>query len=275
MRFISDHIDANQSAAGPQMRIIAAGLPRCATSSLQAALESEYLGYDPCMHMAHVAPHADRLQIVIDAMLEENREKRHKLLHKIFDGYLATTDFPGFWFVDDLMDMYPDAVIILNTRRGGAADWWESLSGGVGFFGKKSHLISCFLYKTDRLHWKVHQVVYSLCMRRLSVPFSAEVFDVHNELVRREARKRGRRVLEWQAEDGWAPICKFLGKEEPPKDVPFPRLNDRKSMMVIQRILITRGLLTWAAVMGCLGASWWYAPTVVSVARHWTRVFAC
>jgi hypothetical protein len=31
------------------------------------------------------------------------------------------------------------------------------------------------------------------------------------------------RLLEWSAEDGWEPLCKFLGKPIP--NQPFPRVN--------------------------------------------------
>ena len=115
VRFLSDSRVVDPSSR--RLQVIAAGLSRCATSSVQAALESPYLDFNPSMHMAHVAPHAHREQLVIDAMQEENRERRHKLLHQLFDGYAATSDFPGWAFVDDLMDMYPEAKVVLNQRK--------------------------------------------------------------------------------------------------------------------------------------------------------------
>ena len=38
------------------------------------------------------------------------------------------------------------------------------------------------------------------------------------------------RLLEWSAEDGWEPLCKFLGKEVP--NEPFPRINDAAGFAV-------------------------------------------
>ena len=35
------------------------------------------------------------------------------------------------------------------------------------------------------------------------------------------------RLLEWYIEDGWEPLCKFLGKPVP--DVPFPHANAANS----------------------------------------------
>lgn len=33
------------------------------------------------------------------------------------------------------------------------------------------------------------------------------------------------RLLEWNVEDGWQPLCEFLGKKVPSQ--PFPRANDK------------------------------------------------
>jgi hypothetical protein len=54
----------------------------------------------------------------------------------------------------------------------------------------------------------------------------------HNEHVRAAA---GDRLLEWEASQGWEPLCKFLGKAIP--DEPFPRINERGA---------TTALLDWA-----------------------------
>lgn len=33
------------------------------------------------------------------------------------------------------------------------------------------------------------------------------------------------RLLEWTVEDGWGPLCEFLGKPVPKEDEPFPHVN--------------------------------------------------
>ncbi|KAL3477628.1 hypothetical protein BJX99DRAFT_257233 [Aspergillus californicus] len=45
--------------------------------------------------------------------------------------------------------------------------------------------------------------------RRLVSGFSA-----HNTQVREAAKARQRPVLEFQVQDGWAPLCKFLNKDQ-------------------------------------------------------------
>lgn len=75
-------------------------------------------------HMVHIIPSPRFSKLVIQALQETDKARRHKILHQIFDGFRATTDFPGVWFIDDLMDMYPEAKIVLNQREGGAKPWF-------------------------------------------------------------------------------------------------------------------------------------------------------
>ncbi|KAM0426312.1 hypothetical protein ACHAPT_008352 [Fusarium lateritium] len=200
MRFFSDDREVDSKAA--RMQVLCLGLSHCATSSLQAALESDVLYLGPCMHMAHIAPHVDREQIIIDALNEEDAEKRQKLLHRVYDGYASACDFPGWAFVPDLMDMYPDAVVVLNQRKSSQT--------------------------------------YAWVLRRFGITsmFSAEFYERYNDWVREEAKKRGKRVLEWQATDGWEPLCAFIGKEPPKDKRALPHLNDANQMTLVKRILV-------------------------------------
>jgi hypothetical protein len=95
------------------MVVIAAGLPRCATSSLQTAFDN-HLNLSPCMHMARVAPYSSKLKTCYLAIKEPDKTKRQALLCPLFDGYVATCDYPGAFVVDDLLEMYPDAKVVLN-----------------------------------------------------------------------------------------------------------------------------------------------------------------
>lgn len=263
MRFYHD--DRKVESKAPCMKVIGAGLSRCATSSLQAALESDILGFDPCIHMAHIVPHSDREALVIEALQEQDKEKRQKILHKIFDGYKATADFPGWIFADDLMDMYPDAVVVLNKRENGQV-WAKSIGNSLHFFGTLWYCIPTFLWTTDRLHYWIHRSAYEMAHRRFKSVnlYTPEFYDLHNAWVRTEAKKRGVEVIEWSPADQWAPLCKALGKEEPKDKRPFPRLNEASQMAMVKRILVTRGLVSWAVLGGTVWASWKYGPSLWS-----------
>ena len=48
-----------------------------------------------------------------------------------------------------------------------------------------------------------------------------EAFDRHNERIRNAGL--GHRLLEWEAGDGWEPLCRALDLEIP--EEPFPQVN--------------------------------------------------
>ncbi|KAI1429064.1 hypothetical protein F5Y12DRAFT_710619 [Xylaria sp. FL1777] len=199
------------------------------------------------MHMAHIVPWPERSQLVINTLREEDKHKRQKILHGLFDGYAAICDFPGIAFTDDLMDMYPEAKIILN-QRADATTWGKSVDEALMFFNSWTYRITTFLIKTDRLHVQMHFAAFDLSQRRFGMgrPRNNEMYKVwyseYNQLVREEARKRGRPVLEWKPQDGWVPICKFLGKPVPPAALPFPHCNNKQEMQKLKIVLVARGL---------------------------------
>lgn len=277
MRFVTDHHQSAAFAREPRpesLKVIGAGLPRCATSSLQAALESEHIGLRPCLHMANLVPHPARLEAACDAMLERDRARRHKLLHRVFDGFAATVDYPGSWFVLDLMDLYPDAVVVLNTRRGGFDAWLQSLSS-LFFLGSLRYRLSCLLWRSDRAFYRWATQLGWVERPELgggpdSTVTAPGMYDAHNEFVRTEARRRGMPLLEWQVQDGWAPLCKFLGKPVPPADVPFPHTNERAETARVWRYLMIRGILSWLLLFACVVLGGWFGPDLMMLA--WAKL---
>jgi hypothetical protein len=48
-----------------------------------------------------------------------------KKLRPIMTGYAACTDHPALFCLPELMEMYPDAKVVLTTRE--PERWWQSL----------------------------------------------------------------------------------------------------------------------------------------------------
>ncbi|KAF7557451.1 hypothetical protein G7Z17_g654 [Cylindrodendrum hubeiense] len=243
VRFISDSRKAPTNEHAPLL-LIGAGVPRAATSSMQAAFEQ--LGFTPCLHMAEIIPHASRLQLMIEAVRERDTERRQKLLRELIGGYESICDLPVVFFTPDLMDMYPDVKIVLNGRPS-SETWARSAQDSLGFFFTPWFKCSGMLWKTDRMWYTLNMECIQWCKVNLGTDniFSTKMYNMYYENVREEARKRGKEVLEFKAEDGWEPLCKFLGKEIP--SGPFPRMNEKKAFSIVKGIIITRGLLTWVA----------------------------
>lgn len=89
-----------------------------------------------------------------------------------------------------------------------------------------------------------------LAKRRYGVGdiFAAECYERHNQWVRDVAAARGKEVLEWEPEDGWEPLCEFWGCEVP--DEAFPRTNETAEIAKLKGVLVRRGLMVWAGVLG-------------------------
>ncbi|KUI68721.1 hypothetical protein VM1G_03780 [Cytospora mali] len=198
----------------------------------------------------------------IDYMREADTARRQKMLHRLFDGYAATTNFPGIMFLEDLMDMYSSAAIVLNTRSDARA-WVRSIEDGLGFFNSYAYRISCFLWKTDRLNAVIETEARKIYKRqygeRMTFP-SVETYYEHIEVLKEQARKRGRPLLEWKPQDGYGPLCEFLGRPPPAEGTDFPRLNDQSVIKFLKTVLVVRGLVSWAALGGASWAGWTYGP---------------
>ncbi|OAA71665.1 hypothetical protein LEL_08900 [Akanthomyces lecanii RCEF 1005] len=259
MRFFSNTVTVDP-ADRTSLRVLAAGLPRCATSSMQTAFDSKHLGLAPCMHFAHIAPNPQRGDIVLAALREENTERRHKLLYTLFNGFLAASDMPPCVFADDLMDMYPDAKIVLNKRPGGGHKWVPSMQL-LTFAASPVYRALCFLWKTDRNVAAMWDEIEVVNKKKLGLKsdelWTAKHYDAHNAWVHAEAAKRGRDVLEFEPQDGWEPLCTLLGQPTP-KDEPFPHRNDASEVRMIVRILYLRGAISWLALAAAVyGVTKW------------------
>jgi len=259
VRFITDS-SKRPSAGHASLLVIGAGLPRAATSSMQAAFEQ--LGFQPCMHMAEIIPHPAREQLLLDAMRETDRERRQKLLKELVGGYVAICDVPAVAFVPELMDMYPDAKVVLNGRPNSEL-WARSCAESLGFFFTPWFKWAGMLWKTDRLWYALNMECRRYCKANFGADdlFTAKMYETYHESVRAEAAKRGKEVLEFKAEDGWEPLCGFLQKDVP--NTPFPRLNEKKTFAVIKAIIIAKGLFSWAALFGSGWVMWQYGPAFV------------
>ncbi|KAB5585092.1 hypothetical protein GE09DRAFT_14537 [Coniochaeta sp. 2T2.1] len=270
-RFITDSrpLPSKSSPSPPTLRVIGAGLPRTATSSLQAAFEQ--LGYTPCLHMAHIIPHPKISRLLLAAMREKDTTRRQRMVRELHAGYAGVTDFPVVFFIEDLMDMFPDAKVVLNSRPN-PETWERSVRDSFGFVFGWRFKFTGLLVTTDRL-WLALNTEATRWVRQKwggeADILSAEMYERYYDYVRHEARKRGREVLEFKAEDGWVPLCRFLGKGVP--ETEFPRLNEAKDVEFIKKVLVIRGLLAWAALGTGVWGAWRFGPGVVGWVRElWT-----
>jgi hypothetical protein len=195
-----------ESSALVTLRVVGAGLGRTGTHSLMVALE-QLLGA-PCYHMAKVFERDDAEQ-----WLRIGRGET-ELMDDVLADCAAAVDWPTAAYWEVLAEKNPDALILLSTRS--SADAW---------FKSASDTIFKFISAAAEDPWGM--MVNELIIKNfaggdiMDKEVATAAYETHNAYVREHADPD--RLLEWQATDGWAPICEALGLPVP--DEPFPLTN--------------------------------------------------
>lgn len=210
------------------LRVIGAGLGRTGTYSLKLGLER--LLNAPCYHMFEVFDHPEHIGVWEAATGGALPDWEH-----IFAGYRATVDWPAVAFWPDLLDAYPDAVVVLSVRPTEA--WWRSASRTIfelldGFASARQE---------DRPRHPVVAAQRRMAGDLLRARFTpdltdqravCEAYERHNEAVRRQVPAD--RLVEWTPGDGWEKICAALDLPVPAE--PFPRTNSTDDFRAATRL---------------------------------------
>ncbi|TEA15219.1 hypothetical protein C8034_v002372 [Colletotrichum sidae] len=189
----------------------------------------------------------------------------------LFGAYEAVTDM-GSFFALPLVAAYPDAKVILVERDVDA--WFESMDEAI--------------FKTT-WGWRADLVIDHLgprwglaggrTLRKILLGFyGARGVDEMRAAARDRYRRHyaevraavvpGERLLEFKLEDGWGPLCEFLGRDVP-RDVPFPVANKRREHLDRVRtrqnrflkLAVAVGLrraLPWVVGVGAVAAGVYY-----------------
>lgn len=243
------------------LRIIGAGFGRTGTLSTYTALNQ--LGF-PCYHMLEVLEnpanksHLDFWRAVGNAAPGAQHD-----WEQVFSRYTAAVDNPACCVWRELMAAYPQAKVLLTLHPGGADAWYDSTLDTIYFtetmwqfkvlefatpFGRK------FGDMSRKLIWqRSHNGTMADRARALA--------HYHQHIADVKATVPADRLLVFRVDQGWAPLCAFLGVPVP--DSAFPNVNDRAA---IKQTLakLTRGAyvilgLGLAAIGGlAYGAMRWF-----------------
>ena len=125
------------------------------------------------------------------------------------------SDIPAALFPDELITAYPNAKIILTTRD--EEKWFQSMKATIWHLHESRRAASAAGVPFRLLNLE-HEHVWGGDPDKLGRVKYRE----HNERVREISPKD--RFLEYQVQQGWGPLCEFLGKSVPKVD--FPRADD-------------------------------------------------
>jgi hypothetical protein len=196
--------------------------------STKVALEQ--LGFGPCYHMSDSFQKAEHVQVWLSA-----KEAAPVDWGALFAGYEAALDWPSSTFYRQLMVAFPDAKVVLNVRNAGA--WYESMAESLHALIEKPppglSPTSSYVRLARGIIWdgtfggKFGDRAHAI-----------SVYERHNEDVQK--RVPSDRLLVFEVGEGWGPLCAFLGVPAP-QDRPFPRTNDRQTLMTLVPQLIAMG----------------------------------
>jgi hypothetical protein len=194
------------------LAVIGAGFGRTGTLSLRHALER--LGLGPCYHMYEVVQypgHVDFWQRAADGEAVDWDE--------LLGSYRSAVDWPVCSFWAELAAYYPDANVILTVRDPGR--WFESAWSTI--FPRITGAVA----EDDEIGRRRMRMQRQLIVEQtfggdIEGPEHAErVFLRHIEAVKQGLPPE--RLLVYEIAEGWAPLCRFLGRPVP--DAPFPHVN--------------------------------------------------
>jgi Sulfotransferase domain len=207
------------------LKIIGAGFGRTGTMSLYTALNQ--LGF-PRYHMFEVLQNkANKSHLDFWRNVANTPAGTQHDWEQLFANYTAAVDNPACCVWRELAAAYPDAKIILTLHPKGAAGWYESTIDTIYFTENKwqfkvLELVTPFGRKfgdmSRKLIWqRAHRGTMN--DRAKAIAF----YDQHIEEVKAALPKE--RLLVFSADQGWEPLCNFLGVPVPAGK--FPNVNDR------------------------------------------------
>merc|ERR1711892_1026077 len=239
------------------MLVIGAGLSRTGTLSTKAALE-QLLG--PCYHgSTPLVERPDHIPFWVDAMKQGKLDATQ--VRQELAGYKSGVDLPIAGWYKELMEIFPDAKVLLTVRD--PKKWYKSAC----FI----HHILITLSYNKPYSWFVSlagspqlcEYVQTLsggiqsgkgkCPPGINGKMNAalskgeeeaiEFFKKHvNEVC---AHVPAKQLLVFDVQEGWEPLCQFL--DVPVPQTQFPNMNNSNE---VRLVFNTIKIVAWLAVLG-------------------------
>jgi len=221
------------------MQIIGAGFGRTGTTSIKKALED--LGFGPCYHMQEVIKNPAHVSFWRSA-----RSRSREDWLRVFAPYRSSLDYPVCLVYRELMEIYPDAKVLLTVRD--PEKWYESTLKTIY---RVSNLIPAWqrymLWPVARFYDMANLVIWNGVFEGRFEERDFAIRKYHEHIEQVKAAVPPEKLLVFDVQQGWEPLCTFL--DVPVPDRPFPHLNDRK---MIQWLLRTVRAMTILAPAGLL-----------------------
>lgn len=156
-------------------------------------------------------------------------------------------------FVPDMIAAFPDVKVVVVQRD--FEKWWKSMESNIidRVFGEP--LASILTFITHHLMGlraipAMQKLLYGFFNAKTKAEVKAHARETYDEYFHEVRRLAGpERRLEFKTEDGWGPLCEFLGVDVP-VGIPFPTGNESATMRAHQDSQIKEILMMGVKVAG-------------------------
>ncbi|KAH6970902.1 P-loop containing nucleoside triphosphate hydrolase protein [Ilyonectria sp. MPI-CAGE-AT-0026] len=212
------------------MKVLILGVGRTGTASMRAAMKQ--LGYVDTYHMMNcsIENPPDAL-MWMDALTAKYDKKGKPFTREDWDqllgGSQAVCDWPAIAFAKELIEAYPEAKVVLTNRD---VDSWHASTMKTVYWRVTDHELRWL----SNFDWAAG-MYYPMLKKFFDTFFEGDfpnrgkdVFKRHYAEIRALVPKDN--LLEYRVQDGWEPLCNFLG-DAVPKGCSFPNVNDNSDFV--------------------------------------------
>lgn len=221
-------------------------VPSCLMGSdIRKALKRalKRLGYIDTYHMDTWVTHLDHNSFWLaatKAKWENGPPVPRSEWDRVLGDYQAVTDNPCTAFAQELVTLYPDARVVLTNKD--PEKFWASFNmmmttlQNAPWWWRIMRTLSVFRAENERMeiHDRIHRHNFDgdfMDEKKVKQGFKRQ-YDEVRKLVPKD------RLLEYRIEEGWEPLCRFLGEAVPEDD--FPRGNSKEDfkggVMLVHRV---------------------------------------
>lgn len=207
------------------LKVIGAGYGRTGTMSTFTALNQ--LGL-PCYHMVEVimnkanAGHLDFWRKVANDPPGQQQD-----WDKVLGNYTAAVDNPACCVWRELMAAYPDAKVVLTLHPKGPEAWYDSTIDTIYFTENRWQfkVLELFTPFGRKFGDMSRKLIWQRMLKGTMNDRSKAIAQYQRHIEEVTAAVPAEKLLVFTVDQGWEPLCRFLGVPVPA--TPFPNVNDR------------------------------------------------
>ncbi|KAA3676121.1 uncharacterized protein DEA37_0002233 [Paragonimus westermani] len=215
------------------IQVLVVGVDKTGTSYLKALLEKLYS--KPCFHFNDLFTSSNQQldEWIRLPDLEDDKIKLKERLSVLLKDYQFASGFPVAAYLEDLLDLYPNAKIILTVRD--PETWLATFRSTTTprdlNNSNQSILKSLFeLPGSKKLNKLYRMTLRQVLGQTIDLQNDTQLMNAYvswNEFVNRVVPKD--RLLVYNMKQGWKPLCDFL--QIPVPSTPFPSVRRRTSLV--------------------------------------------